>query len=371
MAHISGSILHIKEVLIGFCLGTANIIPGVSGGTFLLIFNIYERVFSILGNINKTNIIYVCRLLFKIVFNSNRAEPWRLLEKFLQDNDFVFFIKLLIGAVVAILSLSSLMKYLIINHFPATYAFFFGLILVSIIIPVQMLTVKKIYLVFFVTLGAALTIYITWAVNPYEKIEKKSALYQAQYSQNNDMGDTAIPQAEGGNLGGNYTFGDYVYAVICGSAAVSAMVLPGISGSLVLILMGAYFEVISAISGLMTLKLENIVFLGCFSVGLIFGGLIFARLLSAVLKKCYNAVMAFLIGLMAGSLYALWPFKQSIVMARQYIRVNGHISVIENVRVYTNINELPAIGAHLILPVIFFMLGCIVMLFFIKKEFNR
>ncbi|MBU2429427.1 MAG: DUF368 domain-containing protein, partial [Proteobacteria bacterium] len=204
----------------------------------------------------------------------------------------------------------------------------------------------------------------------HEKIAKKSALHQAQYSQSMDTGNKIIVHADPGNPGGNYMFGDYVYAAVCGAVAVSAMVLPGISGSLVLILMGEYFEVVSAISGLMILKLESIAYLGVFSIGLIFGGLVFARGLSAVLKNFYNAVMAFLTGLMAGSLYALWPFKQSIVMARQYVRVNGHINVIENVRVYTNINELPAIDSHLILPGAFFILGCIVMSFFIKKELS-
>ena len=60
----------IKELLIGFCLGTANIIPGVSGGTFLLIFKIYERVFSILDNINRTNILEFLRCIIRIVFKA-------------------------------------------------------------------------------------------------------------------------------------------------------------------------------------------------------------------------------------------------------------------------------------------------------------
>lgn len=361
----------IKEFLIGFCLGTANIIPGVSGGTFLLVFNIYERVFSILGNINKANILYLCKLLIKIVFSTDRPNELTRMGIFFKDNDFLFLIKLLIGAVVAIVAFSSLMKYLIVYQFSSTYALFFGLILVSIIIPVRMFSIKKLSLIFFVILGAALTIYVTWAVNPYEKVEKKSALYQAKYVESQATNKTVDPQVNKAAFNSNYTFDEYLYVFLCGAVAVSAMVLPGISGSLVLILMGEYFEVVSAISGLAVLNWGNIIFLGCFSLGIVLGGLFFAKLISAVLKLYYNATMAVLTGLMAGSLYALWPFKKSIVMAQQFVKIDGQINIVQNVRVYTNINELPKIDTQFYFSVVFFIIGCIIMSFFVKKESKR
>jgi len=80
--------------------------------------------------------------------------------------------------------------------------------------------------------------------------------------------------------------------------------------------------------------------------------------------------MAFLTGLMAGSLYALWPFKKSIIMAQQYIKKDGVVSIVDNVRIYTNINELPVMGEQLYISGLFFISGCIIMLFFIKKEFK-
>lgn len=363
----------VKELLIGFCLGAANIIPGVSGGTFLLIFKIYQRVFNILGNINKPNIIQLFSLIFDLVFKGGKKNTWNSLILFFEGNDFIFLSKLIIGAVGAILCLSSLMEYLIVNQFSMTYALFFGLILVSIVIPFKMLTQKKRYMVFFFLLGAAATVYVTWAVNPYDKVEKKSNLYRQKYVQAQKGLETVQTAKSDNSTGpfaytGKYTMDEYLYSSLCGAVSVSAMVLPGVSGSLVLILMGQYFEVVSAISGLKTLNLDNILFLSCFGLGIIVGGLLFARLISAVLKRFYNETMAFLIGLMTGSLYALWPFKKSIIMAEQYIKEDGIIKVVENVRIYTNINELPVMGSSLYLSMGTFILGCIVMSFFLKQE---
>lgn len=354
----------------GFCLGMANIIPGVSGGTFLLIFNIYERVFSTLNKINKENILWLLTCTGRLIFKPGKAGSLDNLLGFLRKNDFIFLCKLIGGAGVAIISLSTLIKYLIVFHFSLTYALFFGLILVSIIMPVRLLKEKKVFLLFFVVLGAFCTIYVADAVNPYEKVKKKSDVYAGQYVENTDS-DKEVKTVKILSFTGKYTLNEYAYILICGAVAVSAMVLPGISGSLVLILMGEYFEVISAISGLKELNWDNLAFLGCFSIGVIVGGLLFAKIITAVLKRYYNATMAFLMGLMAGSLYALWPFKKSIIMAQQYIKKDGVISIAENVRIYTNINEMPQMGSHLIPALGFFIMGCIIMSFFIRKEFQK
>ena len=354
----------------GFCLGTANIIPGVSGGTFLLIFKIYERVFSILNNINKVNILYFLTCTSNLVFKAGKESSLQQFIEFLRKNDFIFLFKLIVGAMVAIISLSSLMKYLIVYQFSVTYALFFGLILVSIIIPVKMLKEKKAYLILFVILGAVCTMYVTYAVNPYEKIKKKSEIYEDQYLKTRDF-EKKQKNVTVFLFTGKYTLDEYGYALVCGAVAISAMVLPGISGSLVLILMGEYFEVISAISGLKTLNWDNLVFLGCFGIGVIAGGLLFAKFLDAVLRRYYNAAISFLMGLMVGSLYALWPFKKSIIMAEQYIKQDGVISIVQNMRIYTNINEIPQMGNQLLFPLVSFILGCIIMSFFIGKEFRK
>jgi len=309
--------------------------------------------------------------IFTIVFKSDKAASINKLIDFLKQHDFIFLLKLVAGATIAILSLSSLMKYLIVYQFSATYSLFFGLILISIIIPVKMLENKNKNLVVFALLGAGLTVYVSYAVNPYDKVKKKSDLYQAQYLK----ADHNIMLEKSGtkifSLTGKYTFNEYIYALTCGAIAISAMVLPGISGSLVLILMGEYFVIVSAISELAALNLDNIIFLGCFAIGIVFGGLVFARFVNMLLKRFYNPTMAFLAGLMAGSLYALWPFKKSIIMAQQYIKQDGVIRIMEDTKIYTNINELPMPGGQLNIACFFFIAGCIIMCCFIGKDYSK
>ena len=161
---------------------------------------------------------------------------------------------------------------------------------------------------------------------------------------------------------------EYLNAGLSGAASISAMVLPGISGSLVLILMGQYFEVVSAISALKTFNLDAVLFLAWFTVGMVLGGLLFARLIRLVLKKWYNATMAFLTGLMLGSLYALWPFKKVMILTNHYFKQDGVVKMAENVKVYTNINVMPGDIFQLISVLVAFAAGCWIMSVFLRHE---
>lgn len=362
----------VRDLAMGVCLGAANIIPGVSGGTFLLIFGIYDRVFSILANIHKTNLIAFFKLVRPLVSGPGRTLAIRDLQDFLNRNDFIFLVKLMAGAITAIVSLSSLMEYLMTHHFSVTYALFFGLILISIVIPVRLIKQKRVFLVVFGLMGAAITLYVTIAVNPYDKVRMKSARYEAQYLKSlgsSGDGSDSLEKAVGyPGYSKKYTFDEYLYAFVCGAVAISAMVLPGISGSLVLILMGAYFEVVSAISELTTLDMEALFFLIWFSLGIVLGGLLFARLISAVLKRYHDPTMAFLTGLVVGSLYPLWPFKKSVIMARQFIKSDAGMVMLENVKVYTNVNILPQMDLNAVMAFVAFAAGCLIMMMFIRAE---
>jgi putative membrane protein len=378
-----------KEAFMGVCLGTANIIPGVSGGTFLLVFGIYGRVFAILNRINRSFVLRLVALLFYVVKNLGRNGSTRDFILFLRETDLLFLLKLMMGAVIAIIALSNLMKYLLVYQFVYTYSLFFGLILVSIIIPVKLMHSLKGALVFWALLGLSVTLFVSGSVNPYDKVKIKSdhleRVYQKANAPSNIGGEESVSQTiNPGSLienktgkirktgllsfGGKYTIKEYVYAAVCGVVSISAMVLPGISGSLVLILMGAYFDIISAISALKSGQVDTLAFLCCFGVGIVVGGLLFARLISFVLDHYYNATMAFLIGLMAGSLHALWPFKRVMTMARQYVNQDGVILIIENAKVYTNLNILPQNDHQLLLALVFFLVGCAVMIAFIRAE---
>ena len=117
----------------------------------------------------------------------------------------------------------------------------------------------------------------------------------------------------------------YLWLFFCGSVAISAMVLPGVSGSFVLLLFGVYFEIIATINNIRlwvkgVLKQEGLnldgpilhdfAVLGSTMLGLILGILLFVRLLDYLLKHFYNQTIAMLIGLMLGSLYGVWPFRE-------------------------------------------------------------
>ena len=359
----------IKELFMGFCLGVANIIPGVSGGTFLLVFGIYERVFFILNQINKTFVFKCLGLIFSCFRHPVAGS--KELYAFFKKTGFLFLFKLAVGTMVAIIALSSLMKYLLLHHFSVTYSLFFGLILVSIVIPVKMLRRFDVWAAVCLIAGIALTVWVSAMVNPYDKIKMKSDHLAQAYQVQSAAAAGQERAAESGKPVSpvqGYSSRDYLYIAICGALAISATVLPGVSGSLVLILMGSYFDVISAISELKFLHLETFIFLGLFGLGVVSGGLLFARLVSFVLSRYYNAAMGFLGGLMAGSLYALWPFKETVFMARQYVKQAGAVVRLENVAVQTNINILPTQDDPIIAACAFFILGCIIMMLFIRKE---
>jgi putative membrane protein len=359
---------NIKDLLMVVCLGAANIIPGVSGGTFLLIFNIYERVFGIINCISRPLLVQAAGLAGRWLRHPLQKSTFGAITSFCKENDFAFLFKLIVGALIAIVGLSTVMKHLLTHYFSLTYAFFFGLILVSILIPIRLIPRFKIYLLGVACLGAALTVMVYVQVNPYDRMKHKSDFYQTVYetrihaqTDRPDNGAPAPPVLPGAGAG-------YLYAALCGAISISAMVLPGISGSLVLILMGAYYDVLSAISALPFFRLEAILYLGCFGLGILAGGLLFARLISFVLKAYYDATMAFLLGLMLGSLWALWPFKQVAVLETQYVRENSIVTRLEDVVVYTNVNVVPAMDSQVGWAVVLFLAGCGIMYGFVRVQ---
>lgn len=358
---------NIKELLMGFCLGAANIIPGVSGGTFLLIFNIYERVFDIINCMRRRLVLEAVTIAGQWIRHLGRNGTTRAVLVFCRQNDLLFLARLILGAVLAILGLSTVIKYLLTHWFSLTYAFFFGLILVSLLIPVRLLKTCRWQLICFACLGTAMTVMVYVQVNPYDRMKHKSDFYQ-KIVETRAAKTAGSPDSEPAPVALPAAGAEYLYAALCGAVAISAMVLPGISGSLVLILMGAYYDVLSALSALPFFRMDAIFYLGCFGLGIVGGGLVFARLISFVLKAYYDATMAFLLGLMLGSLWALWPFKRVAVMETQYVRENGTVIVMENVAVPTNVNVLPAMDAQAGWAVALFLAGCVIMYGFVRVQ---
>ena len=232
----------------GFFMGTADTIPGVSGGTIALITGIYERL---IHNISKINFKFVSPLL-----KGKFKESFEIMK---EEIEFEFFIPLGIGIVIAVLCVSKLIAYLITNYMSFTFAFFAGLILASA------------YLVF----------------NEVEKFTIKNLIF----------GSTGLIFAfifVGLNpIQANHSL---IVIFFSGFIAICAMILPGISGAFLLLLLGQYEFMLSALNGF---KIPEIVTFIC---GAVLGLLSFSRVLNYLLKHHKAATMSFLSGLMIGTL---------------------------------------------------------------------
>ncbi len=357
------------DVLHGFAFGLANIIPGVSGGTFALVLGFYERLLGFINRINPAELKELLSLKLVWMRKPTDRERWNVLHRQLSEKDWYWIMRLGAGALACIFLLSSLMDFLLEEHFEITYAFFFGLILLSIAVPWKLMKHKALPQYVALLAGIALTVGLAAAVNPYDKVEKKSEIYKVRYEQQVQSGEILPAKAEDVKFKytGKYSPAEFGMIFVAGMIAVSAMILPGVSGSLMLILMGQYFVVIKAVSGLKTLMLDQFVFLGIFAVGMAFGILVTARIVEWALNKFHDSTMAFLTGLIVGSLYALWPFKEVRVLD-VYLKDGGLIKLMEDSRVYTNINQLPSDMGLLLPALVCAVVGMAMMFFFMKKD---
>jgi putative membrane protein len=337
----------LKQLLFGVVIGVANIIPGVSGGTFALILGIYPKMLEALGS-------YDARFV-KETLSWLRRPRWQVFKSLVLTEQTLFLGRLLVGGLVAILLLSQGLKYSLENHYAVTYGLFLGLILFSIPIPYRLLSDWRPSAAVWLLAGLAVTLLISIQVDPSAKLLEKSLHYQAML------------QGTGGDAVIRYAFSEYLSIFWMGVLAVSAMVLPGISGSFVLLLFGNYYSVIAAISRLRHFYLEDFLYLGCFGVGCFAGIAVFVRVFNYVFGRFRNQTIFFLIGLMVGSLHALWPFK-AYQLVDLYVKGNHGISLVTGYRLNSNRlawwdgvgDLLPVLGA--------FIVGGIVMLFFNRYE---
>ena len=235
----------------GAAMGTGNVIPGVSGGTIALITGIYERLINALKNLNPKAI----RLFFTGQFT-----------EFFQYIDFKFLASLFVGLAVSIFSLAKALEYLF-EHYPVLlWAFFFGLIFASVFLVGK--TINK----------------WTWPVYLNLAIGAGIAIALA----------TLSPASENNST---------IFIVACGIVAFATMILPGLSGSFVLIIMGNYLLVLRAVSDFDFGVLIPLL------VGCVIGMVVFSNLLSWVFKHYRDGTLALLTGFILGSLIIIWPWK--------------------------------------------------------------
>ena len=281
----------------GFLIGLANIIPGVSGGTLALILGIYKRM---IASLHSVGMPLVKALIAVVLFKKGAFTE---LGKELKRIDAGFMALIGVGAVVAILATSSLMENMLENYHSQSYAFFFGLVMVSIIFPYRYLKRRSWREVIAFVLALVMTVSLTFLVSE----DKKIAKMEAKQAIHNNINVDDVQADAGGIVSFEHPgIARLAFLFLAAALAISAMVLPGISGSFVLLLLGAYFDVLHAVND------RQVIVLAVFCLGLGVGLLVFSRIMNFLLEKLYNLTMAFMIGLMAGSLYVLWPFKKII-----------------------------------------------------------
>ncbi len=236
----------------GLAMGAADAVPGVSGGTIAFISGIYEELISTISNVNAS--------LFKTLFNQGLKAFWKQLN----GN---FILALLLGIVVSYVSFMRLAKYLIEFHPILIWSFFFGLIVASLLFVGKQITKWNAKTVIALIIGTVAAYYIS----------------------------TLPSSAENENP---------LFLFFAGAIAICAMILPGISGSFILVVLGAYKTLSDAINDIDLKKLALFIF------GAIVGLLSFSRVLKWLFKHYHNITLALLTGFILGSLNKVWPWKE-------------------------------------------------------------
>ena len=254
---------YLRIFFCGSIMGAADVVPGVSGGTMAFILGIYNELLdSIKTILSPGTVKLACQFQLKTMF---RTLPWP------------FLLTLGAGIVSAIAVFSSQIEWLLENRLALILSFFFGLILGSVATVLRQVS--------------------KWSFDRYAALAAGAAIGYLL------VGLPALSSPPDGKW----------YLFICGSVAICAMILPGISGSFMLLLMGKYKYILGAVNGLKSRVniIDNLCDLGIFCLGLVFGIAFFCRILSWLLKKYNDVTVAVLIGFMLGSLRRVWPWKEA------------------------------------------------------------
>lgn len=239
-------------VLKGMGMGAADVVPGVSGGTIAFIVGIYEELIDSIKSINASSL--------KLLFTGKIGAFWRAING-------SFLLSIVAGIGISIFSLAKLITYMLVYHPILVWAFFFGLVLASTWFVSKDIRRWNWKTVLSFIVGALAAYYIT----------------------------VATPAETPTNL---------FFIFLCGAIAICAMILPGISGSFILVLLGKYFYIMEAV------KTFNIPVMLIFMAGAALGITSFSRILSYALRKFHDITIAVLGGFMLGSLNKVWPWKK-------------------------------------------------------------
>lgn len=299
---------YITIAIKGACMGAADVIPGVSGGTIAFIMGIYDEFVGSIASINAEAV----RLLFK-----------GQIRKFWKHINGNFLVALVAGIGVSVVALAGLMQYLLSSHPIQTWAFFFGLIVASSLFILRGISGWKLREGLFLVFGIILGVVIC------------------------TLSPTQTPDA-------------LWFIFLSGAIAICAMILPGISGSFILLILGKYEFIMRSISELASgIDFgKNLVIIGIFLIGACVGILAFSKFLHWLLARWNKETLIVLAGFIIGSLVKVWPWSNTeAIMNSQSL--TGDASMID-----------PQIGSAVIFAVIGFCMVTGIELIgkFIKKK---
>lgn len=256
-------------------MGSADVVPGVSGGTIAFITGIYETLLNAIRSVDLQALQYLKKFQIKALW------------KHINGN---FLLPLLAGIATSVLTLAKVITHLLAEYPIQVWSFFFGLIVISALIILREIKNWNIGVFVSIALGIA-TAYLITSATPAETPEASWFLF------------------------------------IAGAVAICAMILPGISGAFILLIFGKYEYILSAI------KEFRIVDIAIFGLGCIVGLLSFARLVSWLFNRYHNITVAILSGFMIGSLNKVWPWKEAI---EKYIDRHGELKPLVEANVLPN-----------------------------------
>jgi len=234
----------------GVFMGIAEIIPGVSGGTIAFITGIYEELINSIKSVDGNSI--------KLIFNLKFSLFWKQING-------TFLLTLLLGMLTSILALSRVIVFLIDQHSFKIWGFFFGLIIASAIVIFYQIETVNSKVVVSAIIGLVISSYI--------------ALEAPSSTPNSNL-----------------------FIFISGAIAISAMILPGISGSFILVFLSKYEFILNALNNF------DVAVISIFIGGCVVGLVTFSRVFSYLFKKYNDVVISVLIGFLLGSLFKIWPF---------------------------------------------------------------
>ena len=249
-------------------MGAADAVPGISGGTIALLLGIYEELISTIGNINLS--------LFKDLKEHGINSFWKKIN----GN---FLLSLIIGIGISLITFVKITAYLFDKHPILIWSFFFGLVLATIYVLYKLIKSWNYINLIFVVATTFISIYIS--------------------------GISIIVDIDI----------DLIYILICGIIAASAMIIPGISGALILVILGLYPTMINAINNL---EFDKII---TFASGAIIGLLSFSKIIKWMLSINSSLTYSILLGFVIGSLSKVWPWKSELgqnILPSSYIGEN-------------------------------------------------